>query len=112
MSNGYNAKKAYQSVYPKASDKSARDTFSLIMKHPAIQEYYEEKKKAAILEAGITQEHILQEMGMLAFTPLGEDNPVSPQVKHNSLKVLLDWVSKDIVEQDKSTRTITVSIGE
>lgn len=103
--NGYDAVKAYQSVYPKANTLTARTEFCKIKKIPQIAEHIKQREQEAYELANITLERLYREMASMAFNP----DPEYPQsVKAKMAEVLTKNLKED---QGKTANTMKIVIG-
>lgn len=105
LMNGYDAIKAYQSVYPKANALTARTEFCAIKKIPQVAEHIKKREQEAYETANITLDRLYREMAKIAFT----DNPDCPMTaKTRMLEVLAKNVKED---EGKTANTVKVVIG-
>lgn len=103
--NGYDAVKAYQSVYPNANTLTARGEFCKIKNIPPVKEYLQQREKEAYESIGLSIDRIYGEMTKMAFN----NDPEYPQtVKIKTLEVLLKNLKED---EGKTGDTLKVLIG-
>lgn len=103
--NGYNAVKAYQSVYPNANTLTARGEFCKIKNIPPVKEYLQQREKEVYESIGLSIDRIYGEMTKMAFN----NDPEYPQtVKIKTLEVLLKNLKED---EGKTGDTLKVLIG-
>lgn len=103
--NGYDAVKAYQSVYPNANTLTARGEFCKIKKIPPVADYLKQREKEAYDALGLSIERIYGEMTKVAFN----DDPEYPQtVKVKMLEVLMKNLKED---EGKTNNTVKLVIG-
>lgn len=76
--NGFNGTKAYQSVYPNASDESADSSFREMVGISRIDNYIKEKKEKAQLILLTSHEKLLQELKNWAYSDITETLMLSP----------------------------------
>lgn len=105
ISNGYDAVKAYQSVYPNASVLTARSEFCQIKKLPQVAEHIKKREQEAYDAMGISLQRVYAEMAEMAFTK----DPEYPQtIKAKMLEVL----GKNLKEDEGKTATgLKITIG-
>ena len=103
--NGYDAVKAYQSVYPNANNLTARGEFCKIKKIPPVADYLKQREQEAYDALGLSIERIYGEMTKVAFN----DDPEYPQtVKAKMLEVLMKNLKED---KGKTNNTVKLVIG-
>jgi len=89
LANGYDAKAAYMSVFPRASARSAMTTGPALLKSDACQDILNQVRSNVMEKMEISEERILQEIACLAFVDLttlytdaGELLPISEMPEH------------------------------
>lgn len=103
--NGYDAVKAYQSVYPNANKLTARGEFCKIKKIPPVAEYLKQREREAYDSLGLSIERVYGEMAKIAFT----DDPDCPiTAKTKMLEVLMKNLKED---KGKTANTVKLVIG-
>lgn len=103
--NGYNAVKAYQSVYPNANTITARSEFCTMKKIPPVAEHLRQREEEANAAIGLSIDRIYGEMSKMAFN----DDPEYPQtVKIKTLEVLLKNLKED---EGKTNNAVKILIG-
>lgn len=103
--NGYDAVKAYQSVYPNANAVTARGEFCKIKKIPPVAEYFKQREREAYELLGLSIERVYGEMAKIAFT----DDPNCPMTaKTKMLEVLMKNLKED---KGKTANTVKLVIG-
>lgn len=110
LTNGYDATKAYQSVYPNCKDrKTAMDAFCNIKKIPEIAEYIAEQRQAAFDAKCIDLTRVTEEIARMAFCPDG-DKYIPASVKAKALEMLQKALREDAQLQAKDKQE-EITIG-
>lgn len=99
--NNYNGPLAYQTIYPKANWKTATREWSDIFHCPQIQEYLQQIREDEYRMLMIDRLRINSELAKMAFSPIDADNPVTPSVKVQCLKLLQDDIKTSGVQQQE-----------
>ena len=103
--NGYNSIKAYRSVYPNVTDRTARDNFSHIKRDPFISKYIEEQRSKAFENRCIDLTRVTEEISEIAFCEKG-DEFVPMTVKLKALELLQKALKEDEVARNNNNEIV------
>lgn len=103
--NGYNSIKAYRSVYPNVTDRTARDNFSHIKRDPFISKYIEEQRSKAFENRCIDLTRITEEISEIAFCEKG-DEFVPMTVKLKALELLQKSLKEDELARNNNNEIV------
>ena len=103
--NGYNSIKAYRSVYPNVTDRTARDNFSHIKRDPFISKYIEEQRSKAFENRCIDLTRITEEISEIAFCEKG-DEFVPMTVKLKALELLQKALKEDELARNNNNEIV------
>lgn len=109
LANGYRSAEAYQSVYPKASRKTAQTKFCKIKQIPAIAEYINERRKEAFDAKLIDIQRVTEEIASMAFIELGNTN-VPSSVKLKALELLQKAMLEEAKNNNNNKDDITIGL--
>ncbi len=79
FANGFNGTKAYQKIYPKASEETAAVEFLRILSFPKIQEYKDQKHKEVQDTIRTSHEALLKELENWAYSDITETLLLTPE---------------------------------
>ena len=103
--NGYNSIKAYRSVYPNVTDRTARDNFSHIKRDPFISKYIEEQRSKAFENRCIDLTRVTEEISEIAFCEKG-DEFVPMTVKLKALELLQKALKEDELARNNNNEIV------
>lgn len=103
--NGYNSIKAYKSVYPNVTDRTARDNFSHIKRDPFISKYIEEQRSKAFENRCIDLTRVTEEISEIAFCEKG-DEFVPMTVKLKALELLQKSLKEDELARNNNNEIV------
>lgn len=103
--NGYNSIKAYRSVYPNVTDRTARDNFSHIKRDPFISKYIEEQRSKAFENRCIDLTRVTEEISEIAFCEKG-DEFVPMTVKLKALELLQKSLKEDELARNNNNEIV------
>ena len=103
--NGYNSIKAYRSVYPNVTDRTARDNFSHIKRDPFISKYIEEQRSKAFENRCIDLTRVTEEISEIAFCAKG-DEFVPMTVKLKALELLQKALKEDELARNNNNEIV------
>lgn len=103
--NGYNSIKAYKSVYPNVTDRTARDNFSHIKRDPFISKYIEEQRSKAFENRCIDLTRVTEEISEIAFCTKG-DEFVPMTVKLKALELLQKALKEDELARNNNNEIV------
>lgn len=103
--NGYNSIKAYRSVYPNVTDRTARDNFSHIKRDPFISKYIEEQRSKAFENRCIDLTRVTEEISEIAFCEKG-DEFVPMTVKLKALELLQKALKEDELAKNNNNEIV------
>lgn len=109
LANGFQPAKAYQSVYPDASDSCAASCFHKIRKIPEFANYLADKRKEHYEARCIDIERVMEELADVAFIQIGDERvPVQSKVK--ALEILLKQLKEDEAAKAQANKDDTITI--
>ncbi|WP_286761031.1 terminase small subunit [Salegentibacter sp. UBA1130] len=107
FTNGFNGAKAYQRIYPRSSDETAKVEFSRILTIPNVENYKKEKQENAQEALRTSHEVLLKELENWAYSDITQTLLLSPE----DLKKLTPEVRRLIARFETNTRSYTIRTG-